>query len=280
MGEVKERVPVEPFLAWCREREAQILREIDHYPAIGRIGAALAAPHATLVMELGWEHGVGSRRLHRWEHENESTDVDRAIVEDALHHAGVDFYDVYVDVKPPKGKGGRLGLGRRMTDAQVIAAHVVYTRGKLTVREVAELIFERHGHASVGAADAALRNAWRSLGLPLRACAAVNENGKPCGNAPRSGHDHCHTHLGCGWRLPDELVRQARALHEREQKSFLAVATALQEQTPYRSAKWLACQIATIAASEGWHQTQQFGARRKHTSVRAYAQHRSEGVAA
>jgi hypothetical protein len=274
---LEEPLPVGPFLWWCHRRMEQIEREFD--PLLRGGAAQSDAVQGRLLMEIGWVGEWDSRRLYRWAFELPAGLVERSIVENALDHAGGDFYRVYWSVRPPRGKGGRLGLGRRMTDAQVIAAHTVYTRGKLTVRGVAELIFERYGHASAGAADVALRTAWRSLGLPLRSCAGVNENGERCGNAPRSGHDHCHTHLGCGWRLPDDLIRQARTLHGVAGQSFVVIADALQDQTPYRSSKWLAMQLASIAASEGWHRTQQFGNRRRHAGVRAYAQH-GEGVAA
>lgn len=272
----REPIPVGPFLWWCHRRVAEIERECD---PLFRGGVLLSdAVRDRLMMEIGWSEEHGPRRLHRWLHETPSGLVARALVEDALHHAGVDFYAVYWTMQPPRGKGGRpLGIGRRMTDAQVIAAHTVYMKGKLTVRELAELIFERYGHASAGACDVALRSAWRALALPLRTCAGVNKNGQRCGNHPRSGHDYCGTHLGRGWRWPEDLLRSARLLHERDGQSFQVVAAMVQDRTPYRSQKWIAQQLAVIAANEGWHRTQQFGQRRKHTRVRAYAQH---GVAA
>lgn len=269
---LREPIPVGPFLWWCHRRVAEIERELDTIADDQGVHQD-ESPKRRLLFEIGWHGEYDMRRLYRWAHETRSGCVERGLVEDALHHAGADFYRVYWSVKPPKGKGGRLGLGRRMTDEQVIAAHTVYARGKLTVREVAELIYERHGHATPEAADVALRTAWRSLGLPLRACVAVNEKtGLPCGNAPRSGHDHCHTHLGCGWRVPDEMIYWARVLHGHGQP-FRVIAMVLLSQTPYTSVTWLADQLATIATIEGWHRTQQFGQRRKHTRVRAYAQH-------
>jgi hypothetical protein len=273
---LREPLPVGPFLWWCHRRMEQIEREFD---PLCRGGVAQSdAVQGRLLLEIGWAGEWDSRRLYRWAFETSSGVVERGTVEDALDHAGVDFYRVYWSVKPPTRNGGRWRVGRRMTDAQVVAAHVVYTRGKLTVREVAELIFERYGHASPGAADAALRLAWTRLGLPLRSCTGRKPNGDACGKAPQSGHDQCSQHLGRGWRLPESLLTQARARHG-QGESFIVLAVALQDQTPYRSAKWLAMQLASIAASEGWHQTAQFGQRRKHAGVRAYAADR-ERVAA
>lgn len=274
---INEPVPVGPFLWWCHHRMEQIEREFD--PLLRGGPARSDALPERLLMEIGWTGEWDARRLYRWAFETPGGLVERGMVEDALDHAGVDFYRVYWSVKPPTRNGGRWRVGRRMTDAQVVAAHVVYTRGKLTVRELAELIFERHGHASPEAADAALRLAWTRLGLPLRSCTGRKPNGDACKKAPRSGHDQCSQHLGCGWRLPESLLSQARDLHG-QGESFIAVAVALQDQTPYRGPQWLAEQLASIAASEGWHQTQQFGQRRKQTGLRSYAQHRSEGVAA
>jgi hypothetical protein len=272
---LREPLPVGPFLWWCHWRMEQIEREFD---PLYRGGPAQSdAVQGRLLMEIGWTGEWDSRRLYRWAFETPSGAVERGLVEDALDHAGVDFYGVYWSVKPPAWKGDRR-RDRRMTDAQIVAAHVVYVKGKLSVRDLAEMLFARYGHASPEAADAALRLAWTRLGLPLRSCTGRKPNGEACRKAPRSGHDQCSQHLGSGWRLPESLLEQARSLHE-QGTPFIVLAAALQDQTPYRSPQWLAEQLASIAASEGWHRTQQFGQRRKQTGLRAYAQHR-EGAAA
>lgn len=296
MGEVKERVSVQPFLAWCREREAQILREIDHYPAIGHIGQAAgrtpagAAPHTMLIMELGWEHEVGSRRLHRWEHENQSTDVDRAIVEDALHHAGASFEKVYPDEpeSPIALPTCRLGMRRLMTDAQVVAAHTVYVRGRMTSMTLAELLYRRLGYATVGSCAKALEVAFKGLGLPIRQCTATKRMGGRCGRTPCVGSDLCTEHAGgedrpshrggrasaarqqaAMWIPGPEFVERARVLHVERGVSMNQVGRQLLDETPLRSAQWLARRVAMIAAAEGWYRPLHAGRRRIEEGVAA-----------
>lgn len=296
MGEAKERVPVEPFLAWCREREAQILREIDHYPAIGHMGQAAgrtpagAAPHTMLIMELGWEHEVGSRRLHRWEHENQSTDVDRAIVEDALHHAGASFEEVYPDEPPSPSalRDCRLGMGRMMTDAEVVAAHTVYVRGRMTTTTLAEALWRRFGYSSPVACAKALSVAFRGLGLPVRQCTGSTVTGRRCARTPCDQSDFCAEHgrtdvrpsqiggrasavrqVASTWMPDPEFVERVRVLYVDMGVPMYLIGERLIDETPLRSAQWLAAKLAMIATGEGWYDPLHAGRRRVEEGVAA-----------
>jgi len=97
---LKEPIDVAPFLAWCANRETRIRRELgsEHGIADGK----QTNHRERLVTELGWTIEAGTRRLHRWTHPDQGDGfsglVERAVIEDALHHAGVQFADVYPDL--------------------------------------------------------------------------------------------------------------------------------------------------------------------------------------
>lgn len=104
---VHERVPAGPFAEWLNERFARFLVEAggslsDVPPGRG--------PAQRLCEEIGWGYAeVAARRLYRYRRcltdtkangrriVKEAETVRRSLVEDALHAAGVDFYDVYPD---------------------------------------------------------------------------------------------------------------------------------------------------------------------------------------
>lgn len=207
---MNDRIPVAPFIDWCNQREQMIRRELDAHPAItaGRHGGGPvtvpqhANPRARLVMELGWDHDNGLRRLHRWEHEGDGH-ADRNAIEDALHHAGVAIDDVYPDLPEPEAlddehdrycpkcryvvsslrgqcpwcktavsqtrvyRTSRVGMNSKMTDQQIRAAHTLYTSG-MTLQQVGALIWQRYGYSSVHSCSGGLRRAWRIRGLPQR----------------------------------------------------------------------------------------------------------------
>lgn len=91
-------IPVEPFTAWCRRR----LRRLQYECANLEDGDRVLGPRGQLVAECGWDHSNGLRRLYRYLNEGQET-APRADIEDALHHAGVGFWEVYgvepVDVR-------------------------------------------------------------------------------------------------------------------------------------------------------------------------------------
>jgi hypothetical protein len=258
----KEPIPVTPFLKFCEQREAQLKRELDEYPAICHRDLALPGSRARLVLSLGWEVDTGTRKLNRWANPDQGDGhsgwVDRAEIEDALRYAGVDFYDIYPDVPPPRSYYPAFDCNRLMTEAQLIAAHTIYVRAKMTVREIAAPIKERFGYRSLQTADVALRSGWRSLGLPLRRCAATTRRGGHCHGYPLSGVDHCRSHRDLAWPIPAELLREARLMHERGM-FFYEIGAALLSRTPYRDASWFTDRLSRLALSEGWHRTAHLG---------------------
>jgi hypothetical protein len=66
----------------------------------------------------------------------------------------------------PKHSHPRIGQGRLMTDEQVRAAHVIYERRSLYLRDVAELLWRQYGYANRESCEVGLRNAFAVLGLP------------------------------------------------------------------------------------------------------------------
>jgi len=279
MTRLREPIPIEPFLTWLALREREIGREIDRsnlqISASKRTGSNTAArpQRATdqLLYEIGWEPAMGERKLFRWINDEHRTHIERAVVEDALHHAGVELYDIYPDLEPPGqgrdaycptcradvyatdsgcpwcenpvldqrpiGSRPRLGQGRKMTDQQVRAAHVIYQQTGLSVRRLAELLYERHGYKSASACATSLNKAFVSLGLERRdkieasiaahtthgltagghaaplykrtlrlerhgQCEAVMKYGKPCPRAAQPGT------TTCGYHAAGELARR------------------------------------------------------------------------
>lgn len=88
----REPIPIAPFLEWF-ERRASVLavryaNVHDRYES----GLALACE------ECGWSRDAGVRRIHRWHHESKTGMCERAMIEDALDHAGVGFWELYPDV--------------------------------------------------------------------------------------------------------------------------------------------------------------------------------------
>lgn len=273
---VKDPIPVGPFLEWCRSREAQIRRELDRCPAIqarvGEAGPTSWAPRARLVMELGWPIETGQRRLWRWEFENQGETVARATIEDALEHAGAAFSEVYPDLPTVELRACRLGMARRMTDSQVVAAHTVYIRNRMTTVTLGELLWERFGYASAAACAKALEVAFKGLGLPIRQCCGLTRAGARCSRAPLPHSDFCPEHgdaeerpsqrggrvsgitqTASTWVPSPALVERARALHIDMGASMNEVGRRLLPETPLRSAQYLSKKFAVIADAQGWY---------------------------
>ena len=120
----EDLIPAGPFRDYLNER----IRFWEN--AVGDDTTGLAGPLRRVCDELGWTEESGTRRLFRMRHglrgvgRNKSTrDVptdhfSRPVVEDALHHAGVPFTDLYPeladDLEPVEGlcvvHGGRVFL--------------------------------------------------------------------------------------------------------------------------------------------------------------------------
>ena len=108
MRKIMESIPPEPFQAWIFSRLEYHQRQVDL--EVGQAGAPGAIQR--LCTEIGWEWtDTNARKLYRWRHGMSDTKVggrfgktvsvprklgfERASVEDALHNAGVDFYELY-----------------------------------------------------------------------------------------------------------------------------------------------------------------------------------------
>lgn len=250
----REPIEVAPFLAWCDEREARIRRDLDALPALAERFNDDATQR--LVYDLGWDEINGMRRLHRWRHEQSGL-VERAIVEDALWHADVRFEDIYPDedaAPAVRERPQQLIHPRRMTDQQIIAAHTVYTRARLTTTEVAELIWRRYGYADADSCRLALQRAWRAMGLPMRRCAAISAGGQRCNRAPLRGSDKCVAHArALTWEIPRDLLDEARTAHL-DGASLAYISRQLLHRTPWTSPDSFARRLAEAAQAEGWHQ--------------------------
>lgn len=264
-----ERIPAGPFLAWCDERLAAIRRELDTYPAItaSRRGGGVrnsprgVDPQTRLVLELGWSAGTGvgtgERRLSQWRRTQPR--VRRDMVEDALEHAGSSLADVYPDLGADEGwsYSGRLGRQRYMTDREIIAAHVIYTRERLTAAQLGALVWQRYGYASADCCARQIALAFERLGLPARQCAGIRsaryDGGGRCEKWPLGGNDYCAAHARpLGWTPPLALIDEARDMHERGM-SFRAIGYALIDHTPWKHPVYAGNRIREIAQRDGWY---------------------------
>jgi hypothetical protein len=273
----REPIPVGPFLEFCYRREQEIRRELDNYPAIS--GGHQFDPVARLVMSFGWDPGTGVRKLDRWKspdgRDSHSGWVDRAVIEDALRSAGVDIEDIYPDLPEPSPRVIRMGQSRRMTDAQVIAAHTVYTKGRMTMYALGDLIWKRYGYATPSACTRALSVAFKGLGLPIRQCAAMTRSGARCRHPPLTATDFCQEHgalsvrpsdIGAAsatrrryermWTPSVELVALARAMHVEQAMTWRAIGRELVSMTPLTSPTYVSYRLSTIAAQQGWDRTE------------------------
>jgi hypothetical protein len=101
----EDRIPAEPFQRFLLARIAHWENALSSEGAADRTGA-----RKRVCEELGWPDETGVRKLYRMSHglrgvgrHSGSRDVptdyfSRVTVEDALHHAGVAFGDLYPDL--------------------------------------------------------------------------------------------------------------------------------------------------------------------------------------
>lgn len=278
---LREPLDVAPFLVWCTLREREIRREIDRSTIQirgdrNRHSTPARPDRASnrLLDEIGWERESGERRMYRWANEIDTGRVERAVIEDALHHAGIAFYDIYPDLEPagevrdaycptcrdevtvvdedcpwchgtvidqrPNLSQARFGQNRKMTAAQLRAAHVIYDQTGRSIREVAELLYIRYGYQSNESCATSLRMGWKALGLARRDVVEATRAAHLTHGMTQRGirhalykrmlnierHGQCESRLQdgtacpraakpgtttCGYHAPDELARR-RAL--------------------------------------------------------------------
>jgi hypothetical protein len=107
MAARKDPIPAWPFAEWLTSRVAFWL------PRVGGSGQDAALRH--VAGECGWMGDSGLRMLYRFRYQQRSTSTPlgargrfkktdvytttfpRETVEEALHHAGVDFYDLHIE---------------------------------------------------------------------------------------------------------------------------------------------------------------------------------------
>lgn len=258
-GQHREPLPVAPFITWAEGRITRIRSDLGiDAPRGGSDNGADMNYVERFMAEIGWDSHNGPRKLHRWMHpeqgEGHSGIVERAEIEDALHCAGVLFSDIYPDA-PARLVVMRLGQGARMTEAQIIAAHTVYMRGRLTIDAVAALIWERYGYANQEAGRCAIRRGWYHLDLPRRQCVESTRTGERCRKHPMSGSDLCPKHdktITFGWQPPPDLIERCRDMYMGG-FSFKAIGRVLILETPWTHHTYAAKRIADIAQEQGWH---------------------------
>lgn len=89
--------------------------------------------------------------------------------ERAPHHVRAPHGDGDEQAAAPRRRGGRKpGDGRRVTDAQLRALHRAYQEQELSVRQLAEQVWERLGYTSARSCAESLHKGFRQLELPLR----------------------------------------------------------------------------------------------------------------
>jgi hypothetical protein len=124
MAARKDPIPAWPFAEWLTSRVAFWL------PRVGGSGQDAALRH--VAGECGWTGDSGLRMLYRFRYQQRSTSTPlgargrfkktdvytttfpRETVEEALHHAGVDFTDLHVDYA--NRMAGRTGTPREVLD--------------------------------------------------------------------------------------------------------------------------------------------------------------------
>lgn len=189
---LKDPVPVGPFLEWVERR-------------LDRLAAAHGDEHGSVTAlcgELGWEAETGARFLFRLRSgENRSGMTERARLEDALHHAGVGWWEVYGDDEPegsqrwcgwcvemvavvdgdrcawcghatlaerPTRPARRRGVRPKLDDATLLKLHRIHRDKGASVLELSRRIYRRAGYKSARSCSRCIYVGWRRLGLSAR----------------------------------------------------------------------------------------------------------------
>ena len=196
------------------------------------------------------------------------------------------FWHIYPDLDKPQPHRSAAFLERqrrKMTDAEVLAAHTVYMRARLTRKQIAEMIWERYGYANASAAHKSLIIAFQRLGLPSRRCGRPTRSGEPCQGHPGTGIDTCLEHsdrlvrpsqmagplvrqwtIEHTWQPDEQFLADVKRMHIDEGLPFQTVARLLLGRTTITSVGHLSRRLRDIARAEGWHLTQhQWPARRE-----------------
>lgn len=187
---VSEQLSPQPFRQWCAWRlDPKGWDRSDSAP----VGD-------DTVRQLAFDLGIGERRLHRWRKENAS--LERIDVEEALHHADVQFWEVYPQGVPPIPTPlpqHQPGYGSKLNDEEVLRLHDLHRKG-VAVCELARRIWRSAGYRSDAAARKGIQKGFRRLGLETvpvpayRRCEAIKAGGGRCEKQAMVGSDHCMQH--------------------------------------------------------------------------------------
>lgn len=183
--QITDQLDPQPFRDWVDAR----IRPQSRAEALGADAAVRT------VEQVARELGLGDRRLWRWR--NEVASLERIEVEEALHLAGVGFWEVYPDLEettaerthgyctgcredvPVDPELGCLFCGKRtwrrrsgvdmsahskLTDDQLRALYRLNQKG-VTVRELGRRIWKATGYSSFMSAEGGIRRGFRRLGL-------------------------------------------------------------------------------------------------------------------
>jgi len=220
-------LPAAPFVQWLNERHAQLERDLGG--AAGRSGA-----HQALAAELGWADARGLRRLWSYRRSRATTDRDgvagehhtnhysRAVIEDALEHAGVEL--------------AALGQARPGDDAQMRAARAAY----------------RHA-ATVAGTPVERFCPWCSQPVLARAhageelCAWCNS---PLQRPPMTAPEHRRPRTAAG--LDERLVWEAAWLYFYDQLSRTAIAARLRARAGMRTVAAMEIALRRAWQANGW----------------------------
>jgi len=193
----EDYLPAAPFVQWLNERHAQLERDLG-----GAAGRSVA--HQALTAELRWGDARGRRRL--WSYRRSCTTPDRdgvagehhasrysrAVIEDALEHAGVAL--------------GTLGQPRPDDDPAMRGARAAY----------------RHAAAVAGHPGSAVLSAVLAAGPRTRLCRRGALCNSPVQRPPIAAPDHRLPRTAGG--LDERVVWEAACLYFYEQLSRTAIA--------------------------------------------------------
>lgn len=131
----------------------------------------------------------------------------------------IGWQDRLAEIAPPPGKPPRAWSkphpARKLTAAQVRAAHVIYEQRGLSLRQLGALLWERYGYASPQSCANALHDLFRAQGLPRRdriaaTIAANTVHGRGARNdraAYKRWHRRTHGRWPSDLRTPSERAK-------------------------------------------------------------------------
>lgn len=90
---MREFIDIAPFLAWFDEHVAHTANAAMGYDLVDR-GVAIEEAERDMRYRVGWNTDAGTRRLYRYR-TGDSHQGERALIQDALDHAGVSIGDLY-----------------------------------------------------------------------------------------------------------------------------------------------------------------------------------------